>query len=255
MWTKTAKKFRRSKSAAGNADAEICKNNSLPVAGAEEFAIVGKTPSADDANISTMIVEQINKGYDAHPDVCKNNSSSTESQMTMSHGPSGSGEEEGEEIALVSSSASDKFASEDDGQHDVEESTSGEEECEEIAQVPSKRSDEFESDDEGDDGQRNAEDTISAEQVVVTAITDKDTFNKDTSCIKPASEASAQPDETTQAENLTKCTRMCQGLESMMLERVNSINEIRKVLRNEIKMDSGKFSSFDISCLTLSTSQ
>ena len=126
--------------------------------------------------------------------------------------------------------------------------------------MPSNRSDEFESDDEGDDGQRNVEETISAEHVVVDAVIDKGTSDENTSCIessstshvKCTSEVSAQ--ETTQAENVAKCTRMCQGLESMMMERVNSINQIRKVLRDEIKMDSGKFSSFDILFLTLPTS-
>ena len=203
MWTKTAKKFRRSKAAADNANADICKNNSLPDVDAEGVAILGKSLSADDA--STMMVEEI----DAHPDVCKNNSSSTESQMTMSQGPSTSCEE-GEVIALVTSSVSDEFAS------DVER----------------------------DDGQRNVEDTNSAGEVVVDAVSNKDTSDEDTSCVNSASEVSAQPDENIQAENIAKCTRLCQGLENMMHERVNSINQIKKVLKNEIKLDSGKSPNF-----------
>ena len=224
MWTKTTKKFRRNKASnkACDADLDICKNNSLPVSG-EEFAIVGKTPSADDAASMMMLKEMVtDRECDAQqPDVCKNNSSSTESQMTMSHGPSASGEEGRDEIAQM---------------------------LNEIAQMPSRGSDEFESDEEGDDGeQREVDETLSAEDAVVDEVNDKGITEESPSVndngAEPTSEVAAEPNDAT---DIAKCTRMCHSLENMMHERVSSINQIRMILRDEIQADNGKSSSLKI---------
>eukprot|EP00986_Skeletonema_menzelii_P012681 scaffold7126_cov142-Skeletonema_menzelii.AAC.5 len=199
MWTKTAKKFRRNKSKACEADMNICKNNSLPVDCGEGFNTIEKTPSADDVGM-----------IDAQPDVCKNNSSSTDSQLTMSHGPSASSEEE----------------------------------CYDISHMPSNPSDEFESDDEGDDGeQHEVVENISDEEEVADEVNDQFITDETPSIdCKPTSEVSAESDDT-HAKDIAKCTRICQSFERMLLERVNSINQIKMILREEIKMDSGKSSS------------
>ena len=228
MWTKTTKKFRRNKASnkACDADLDICKNNSLPVSG-EEFAIVGKTPSADDASSMMMLKEMTDRECDAQqPDVCKNNSSSTESQMTMSHGPSTSGEEGRDEIAQM---------------------------LNEIAQMPSRGSDEFESDEEGDDDgeQREVDETLSAEDAVVDEVNDEGITEESPSVnvngAEPTSEVAAEPNDTTPAANdIAKCTSMCRSLENMMHERVSSINQIRMILRDEIQADNGKSSSLNI---------
>ena len=214
MWTKTTKKFRRNKASnkACDADLDICKNNSLPVSG-EEFAIVGKTPSADDAASMMMLKEMVtDRECDAQqPDVCKNNSSSTESQMTMSHGPS----------------------------------TSGEEGRDEIAQMPSHGSDEFESDEEGDDGeQREVDETLSAEEAAVDEVNVEGGITEESPSVnvngaEPTSEVAAEPNDAT---DIAKCTSMCRSLENMMHDRVSSINQIRMILRDEIQADNGKSS-------------
>eukprot|EP00984_Skeletonema_dohrnii_P003629 scaffold1230_cov97-Skeletonema_dohrnii-CCMP3373.AAC.5 len=248
MWTKTTKKFRRNKASnkACDADLDICKNNSLPVSG-EEFAIVGKTPSADDASSMMMLKEMTtDRECDAQqPDVCKNNSSSTESQMTMSHGPSTSGEEGRDDIVQML----DEIAQ----MPSHGPNASGEEERDEIAQMPSRGSDEFESDEEGDD------ETLSAEEAVVDGVNDEGITVESPSVndngAEPTSEVAAEPNDTTPAnDDIAKCTSMCRSLENMMHERVSSINQIRMILRDEIQADNGKSSSLNIFCLILNPS-
>jgi hypothetical protein len=224
MWSKTAKKFRRMKPSSSSnkvcdADMDICKNNSLPdgVVGGGVFAIVGKTPSADDASMMAeeMLKEMIDREYDAQPDVCKNNSSSTESELTMSNGPSASGEEERGHL---------------------------------IAQMPSDVSDEFESDDEDEGEENELDEDISAGEAVVVddgndeGITTDETTSVDcnTAVSEPTSEVAACESNGADAGEETAEPTLYQKLERMMHERTNSINQMSKMLSDEIKLDFGK---------------
>ena len=194
--------FRRSGSGSStknnNADVDICKNNSLPDTcfnilpdTSGEELVVQKTLSADDASMMML------KEDDSQPEICKNNSSQTDSEMTMSNGPSDSGEE--------------------------------------IVQLPSEVSDEFASDDEGDDGQQ---DLIEAKPASITVEEIRSGEFHDTEA-----ELLTEATDNTPAQDIEKCARMYQGLEGMMLNRVSTINQIRGMLRDEIKRDNGEYKS------------
>lgn len=215
MWSKTATKFRRKKSSSSSnkvcdtTDTDIiCKNNSLPDAGGGGFAIVGKTPSADDASIMGEIImlKEIDREYNAQHDVCKNNSSITESEMTMSNGPSASGEEERSEIV----------------------------------QVPSDVSDAFESDDEEECGEKELDEDVSAGEAVVDKVNGKGMTTDETPSVECS--ADAKPTSVVAAERNEETVQptLYQKLERLMHERVTSINQMRKMLRYEIKLDNGE---------------
>ncbi|KAL7501531.1 hypothetical protein ACHAWT_009800, partial [Skeletonema menzelii] len=105
--------------------------------------------------------------------------------------------------------------------------------------------DEFESDDEGDDGeQHEVVENISDEEEVADEVNDQFITDETPSIdCKPTSEVSAESDDT-HAKDIAKCTRICQSFERMLLERVNSINQIKMILREEIKMDSDMIAEF-----------
>ncbi len=222
MWSRTTRYFRRKKSSSSkkacDAHQLLCKNNSLPIDsddGGEQFPFIGKTLSAGDASVLEM-VEETPDAESAQPDVCKNNSSGTESDMTMSEGPSASGEE--------------------------------------IAQMPSSVSNGiFESDDEEEvddlDDTKEYDEHYTTEEMVEVA----------TETLASAAAESGEPitdDETPKSEVVEKShvagpvvdssveTKQDSDefptLEALMLERVNNINQIKKMLRQEFKLDNGE---------------
>lgn len=188
MWSKTAKKFRRKKSSSSN---KVCDADIVDIC-------KGKTPSADDAS-----------EYNSQPDICKNNSSSTESEMTISNGPSASGEEERQEIAHMPSDVSDEFASDDDQ----------------------------------DGGEHELDEVFLAEEAMVDDVNDKGPITTDETPSVDCNDTDAEPISEVASERIeekVEPTSIYRSLESMMLERVNSINKIHKMLKNEVKLDNGK---------------
>lgn len=223
MLSRTTRIFRRKKSSSSkkacDAHQLLCKNNSLPLDsddGGEQFQFIGKTLSAGDSSV-LEIVEETPDAESAQPDVCKNNSSGTETDMTMSEGPSASGEE----IAQMPSSVSNGIFESDDEEEEV---------------------------DDLDDAKESDEHYITEEMVEVA-----------TEALVSAADEDGEPitdDETPMSEVVEKShvagpvvdssveTKQDSDefptLEALMLERVNNINQIKKMLRQEFKLDNGK---------------
>ena len=222
MLSRTARIFRRKKSSSSNkaCDAHqlLCKNNSLPLDsddGGEQFPFIGKTLSAGDASVLEIVEETPDAEY-AQPDVCKNNSSGTETDMTMSEGPSASGEE----IAQMPSSVSNGIFESDE-----------EEEVDDL--------DDAKESDEHDATEEMVE--VATEALVSAADEDGEPITDDETPMSEVVEKShvAGPVVDSSVETKQDSDEF-PTLEALMLERVNNINQIKKMLRQEFKLDNGK---------------
>ena len=222
MLSRTTRYFRRKKSSSSkkacDAHQLLCKNNSLPIDsddGGEQFPFIGKTLSAGDASV-LEIVEETPDAESAQPDVCKNNSSGTESEMTMSEGPSASGEE----IAQMPSSVSNGIFESDD-----------EEEVDDLDDA--KESDEHYTTEEMVE--------VATETLVSAADEDGEPITDDETPKSEVVEKShvAGPVVDSSVETKQDSDEF-PTLEALMLERVNNINQIKKMLRQEFKLDNSE---------------
>lgn len=222
MLSSTIRIFRRKKSSSSkkacDAHQLLCKNNSLPLDsddGGEQFPFIGKTLSAGDASV-LEIVEETPDAESAQPDVCKNNSSGTESDMTMSEGPSASGEE----IAQMPSSVSNGIFESDD-----------EEEVDDLDDA--KESDEHYTTEEMVEVATEA--LVSAADEDGEPITDDETPKSEV--VEKSHVAGPVVDSSVETK---QDSDEFPTLEALMLERVNNINQIKKMLRQEFKLDNGE---------------
>ena len=224
MLSRTTRYFRRKKSSSSkkacDAHQLLCKNNSLPIDsddGGEQFPFIGKTLSAGDASVLQMVEETPTPDSEsAQPDVCKNNSSGTESDMTMSEGPSASGEE----IAQMPSSVSNGIFESDD-----------EEEVDDLDDA--KESDEHYTTEEMVE--------VATEALVSAADEDGEPITDDETPKSEVVEKSHVAGPVVDASVETKQdSDEFPTLEALMLERVNNINQIKKMLRQEFKLDNGE---------------